>query len=206
MGSKVSSTASAVVSPLPTGASGGRRHALPALWAGARALLWALALSGPPWFALPARAEQLPEYRLKAAFLYNFALLTEWPSNVGGTLHLCVQGADPFGTELDALEGRAVGDRSIVVQRRSIGDDLSGCQIVFIAPSAMGGLSLVLDELRGSKVLTVADSPDAVRRGVALGMTVAQNKVTFAANLLAAHGAGLNFSSKLLRLATEVIQ
>jgi hypothetical protein len=70
----------------------------------------------------------------------------------------------------------------------------------------MGGLPRVLDELRGSKVLTVADSPDAVRHGVALGMTVAQNRVTFAANLLAAHRAGLNLSSKLLRLATEVIQ
>jgi hypothetical protein len=191
---------------MPTGASGRRRHALPALWACARALLWAVALSAPPWFALPARAEQLPEYRLKAAFLYNFALYTEWPSTVGGTLHLCVQGADPFGAELDALQGRAVGDRSIAVQRRGAGDNLSGCQIVFFAPSAMSGLSGVLDELRGAKVLTVADSPDAVHRGVALGMTVAQNKVTFAANLLAAHGAGLNFSSKLLRLATEVIQ
>jgi hypothetical protein len=195
-----------VVIPLPTCVGGRRRHALPALWAGVRALLWALALSGPPWFALPTRADQLPEYRLKAAFLYNFALYTEWPTNVGATLHLCVQGADPFGTELDALQGRAVGDRSIAVQRRGISDNLSGCQIVFIASSAMGSLSRVLDELRGSEVLTVADSPDAVRRGVALSMTVAQNKVTFAANLLAAHSAGLNFSSKLLRLATEVIQ
>jgi hypothetical protein len=194
------------VSPLPTGAGGRRRHASPALWAGARALLWALVLSAPPWFAFPTRAGQLPEYRLKAAFLYNFALYTEWPANVGGTLHLCVQGADPFGTELAALQGRAVGDRSIAIQRRGAGDNLSGCQIVFIASSAIGGLSRVLDELRGSTVLTVADSPDAVRHGVALGMTVAQNKVTFAANLLAARGAGLNFSSKLLRLATEIIQ
>lgn len=191
------------MSPLPTSSGGWRRHALPALWAGVRALPWMLALLS---FALPTRADQLPEYRLKAAFLYNFALYTEWPSEVGGTLHLCVYGADPFGTELDALQGRAVGERSIAVQRKGADESLGGCDIVFIAASAMDGLSRVLDELRGSTVLTVADSPNAIRRGVALDMTVTQNKVRFAANLLAAHRAGLNFSSKLLRLATEVIQ
>jgi hypothetical protein len=37
-------------------------------------------------------------------------------------------------------------------------------------------------------------------------MSVAQNKVAFEANLRAARGAGLNLSSKLLRLATEVIR
>jgi len=191
------------VSPLPTGACGWRRYAWPALRHGACALPWALALLS---FTLPTRADPLPEYRLKAAFLYNFALFTEWPTDVGGTLHLCVHGADPFGAELDALQGKVVGERSIVVQRKDVGDDLSGCQIVFIAASAMGGVSRVLDELHGRTALTVADSPGAIREGVALGMTVTQNKVTFAANLLAAHRAGLNLSSKLLRLATEVIQ
>lgn len=191
------------MSPLPTGTGGWHRHALPALWAGLRALPWALALLS---FALPTRADPLPEYRLKAAFLYNFALFTEWPNDVGATLHLCVYGADPFGTELDALQGKAVGERSIAVHRKDADESLGGCDIVFIAASAMDGLSRVLDALHGGKVLTVADSPDAVRHGVALGMTVAQNRVTFAANLLAAHRAGLNLSSKLLRLATEVIQ
>ena len=191
------------MSPLPTSACGWRRYAWPALWHGARALPWVLALLA---FALPTQAEPLPEYRLKAAFLYNFALFTEWPTDVGGTLHLCIYGADPFGTELDALQGKAVGERSIAIQRKGTDESLGGCDIVFIATSAMDGLSRVLDELRGSRVLTVADSPNAIRQGVALDMTVTQNKVTFAANLLAAHRAGLNLSSKLLRLATEVIQ
>jgi hypothetical protein len=45
-----------------------------------------------------------------------------------------------------------------------------------------------------------------MRRGVALNMTVAQGKVTFEANLLAARAHSLALSSKLLRLATEVVQ
>jgi YfiR/HmsC-like len=171
-----------------------------------RALLWIIGLAGLLAFAPAARADDLPEYRLKAAFLYNFALFTEWPAEVGGTLNLCIHGNDPFGKELDGLQGKAVGERSLAVQRKAIGESVGSCQVVFIAASSIGSLPRVLEGLRGRPVLVVTDSPGAARQGAALNMAVAQNRITFEANLQAARGAGLNLSSKLLRLATEVHQ
>jgi hypothetical protein len=156
--------------------------------------------------AQTANPQPLTEYRLKAAFLYNFALFTDWPADTGSPLNLCVYGADPFGREIDALQDKPVGGRSLAVRRTPAGGSLADCQIVFIAPSAITGLPHVLDELHGQVALTVADSPDAARRGVALNMSVEQDKVSFEANLSAARGAGLNLSSKLLHLATQVIQ
>jgi hypothetical protein len=156
--------------------------------------------------AQTANPQPLSEYRLKAAFLYNFALFTDWPAGTGSPLTLCVYGADPFGKEIDALQDKPVGDRFLALRRTPAGGSLADCQIVFVAPSAITGLPHVLDELRGRTALTVADSPDAARHGVALNMSVAQDKVSFEANLSAARGAGLNLSSKLLRLATQVIQ
>jgi YfiR/HmsC-like len=153
-----------------------------------------------------ASADDLGEYRLKAAFLYNFALFTEWPAEVGSTLNLCIHGRDPFGAEIDALQGKPVGTRSITVQRKGGGESLDTCQIVFIAPASIGALPRVLEAVRGGPVLTVADTAGSTRQGVALNMSVAQNKISFEANLAAARGAGLNLSSKLLRLATEVQQ
>ena len=64
----------------------------------------------------------------------------------------------------------------------------------------------MLDELRDTPALTVADTPGAARQGVALNMAVVQNRIAFEANLQAARAARLNLSSKLLRLATEVHQ
>ena len=176
--------------------------------ASARARTWlcALALALCAGASAVRAADELPEYRLKAAFLYNFALFTEWPAEVGNTLRLCVFGLDPFGAEIDGLQGKAVGERSIALQRKTGLDGLKGCQIVFIAPAAAGQLPRVLDALEGQTVLIVADSPGAARQGVALNMAVSQNKVSFEANLKAARAARLNLSSKLLRLATEVIQ
>jgi hypothetical protein len=156
--------------------------------------------------AAHARADDLPEYRLKAAFVYNFLVYTEWPADAAGTFNLCLVGGDPFGREIDALQGKAVAGRTIAVLRKAPGDSLKTCQAVFIATGAMDGLPRVLDGVRGQPVLTVADTPGAARNGVALNMAVAQSRVTFEANLPAARNAGLTLSSKLLRLATEVIQ
>ena len=53
------------------------------------ACLCALALLGSR-----AQADELPEYRLKAAFVYNFIAFTDWPADVAPTLNLCIVGAD----------------------------------------------------------------------------------------------------------------
>jgi hypothetical protein len=171
-----------------------------------RALMGALWLAALLLCATSARANDLPEYRLKAAFVYNFILFTEWPAATDGTLNLCIHGKDPFGPEIDGLQGKAVAGRSIAVQRKAAGESLKNCHAVFIAASLIDSLPRVLETMAGQPTLTVADSPGAMRQGVALNMGVAQGKVTFEANLQAARAAGLNLSSKLLRLATEVQQ
>ena len=146
------------------------------------------------------------EKDLKVAFLYNFMLFTEWPAELGPTLNLCIYGDDPFGSALDALHGRAVGGRSIAVHRRGGLESLKDCQVVFFAAQPLNRLPRLFDELRGRQVLTVADTPGAARQGVALNMIVAQNKVSFEVNLQSVRAGRLNLSSKLLRLAAEVIQ
>jgi hypothetical protein len=156
-------------------------------------------------FAPAAVSDELPEYRLKAAFLYNFALFTEWPAELGATLNLCVYGRDPFGEEIDALQGKPVGERRIVVRRVTSTEGLSVCQVVFIVSPAGDGIARVLATVRGASVLTVADAPGAARQGVALNMNVVNNKITFEANLTAVRAANLKLSSKLLSLATEVL-
>src|SRR5580698_11574234 len=101
-----------------------RRNAPVAAWC------LGLALIG---FAPAARSDDLPEYRLKAAFLYNFALFTEWPAGTGSALNLCVYGRDQFGEEINALQGKPVGERRVVVHRVTSVQGLSVCQVVFIA-------------------------------------------------------------------------
>ena len=64
----------------------------------------------------------------------------------------------------------------------------------------------MLDVVNGRPALTVADSPGAAARGVALNLATDGSKINFEANLRVARGNGLNLNSNMLRLATEVIK
>ncbi len=166
-------------------------------------VLWLLALiCCAQW----AHALDLEEYRVKASLLGNFAMFTEWPDAVGETLTLCVYGPDPFGEDLSSLKGKKIAKRSLAVKRVSSVDALGDCQIVFISRAVISNLPRVLDVVNGRPALTVADSPGAAARGVALNMATDGSKINFEANLRVARGNGLNLNSNMLRLATEVIK
>lgn len=153
-----------------------------------------------------AFAQTTPEYRAKAGFLYNFIAFTDWPPKVGSPLPLCVYGANPFGDELNALEGKTVNGRKLTIHYPGSLEQLKRCRVVFVANSAIDGLSSILDTLRGEPVLTVTDSRGALDAGVGINMLVRQNKIAFEVNLAVTRRADLSLSSKLLRLASEVRQ
>jgi len=158
-------------------------------------------------FSSHARADETAEYTLKAAFLYNFALFTTWPERSVDNFNLCIYGKDPFNQDFDSLmKKKNINDRKVIIHRINTIDHLNQCQLVFISRSAIGNLTNVIDSLKDKPVLTVADSPGVSEQGVVLNMNVKDDKITFEANLTTAKKAGLNLSSQLLRLATQVQQ
>lgn len=153
-----------------------------------------------------ARGDVLPEYRLKAVFLYNFIAFTEWPNLTGSSIVLCFYENHLFGTEVDSLNGRRVNDWTIRVAFKKSGEGLLDCHVLFIPNAEMKNLPDILEVLNQQPVLTIADSEYAAAQGVILNMQVENEKITFEANLAAARNAGLMLSSRLLRLATKVYQ
>src|SRR5438874_13496675 len=72
--------------------------------------------------ANPASAQVSREYQIKAAFLFNFAEFTEWPTqafqNNDSPLIIGVLGTDPFGSILDeTVRNEAVRGHRLVVER-----------------------------------------------------------------------------------------
>lgn len=156
--------------------------------------------------ATPAAGQGFTEYQLKAGVLYNFIAFTTWPETPHSVVNICIYGPDPFGREIDALQGRKLGSGSLAIRRASNVDALAGCQVVFIGQAAIGNLPRVLEHLGDRPVLTVADTPGSAVRGIVLNMEMMQGRLVFRANLAEARSRGLVLSSKLLRLASEVIQ
>jgi hypothetical protein len=172
------------------------------------ALLAGLAsLSGVPL----ARAQAIPpsEYQLKAAFLFNFAKFIDWPTSsfasTQSPFSICILGKDPFGRAIDeALQGKSIGDRRVVIDRAKNVAESVHCQIVFAGNSEAASLRGILAGLRGANVLLVGESQGFAASGGTIQFTIEENHVRFLINTDAADRAGLKFSSKLLALAKIV--
>lgn len=159
-------------------------------------VLAALPLSGP------ARAEVEPALRVKAAFLYNFAKFTTWPTSVtarGGPLGLCVLGDAGLAAALEAIEGKDVNGRPVMVRRLASPSDTEGCWMAFLPA---GTSVAALRAMSRPGLLTVGDSPGFGRAGAVINLYLAGGKVRFEVNVAAAKRAEVSLSSKLLNLAT----
>lgn len=153
-----------------------------------------------------ARAAELDEYQLKAAYVQNFATFTIWPAEIGNTLTLCIYGPDPFGAAVDALEGANINGRSFRVRRINTVDQIRGCAIVYVATETIENLPRVIDETQGEPVLIIADTPAAALGGAGINMVLEEGKIGFEINLVSLRENGLDISFQLLRLARKVYQ
>jgi hypothetical protein len=174
----------------------------------ARALLCACPLTAA--LAPPALAQQPAalEYRVKAAYLLNFARYVEWPEGslpAEGPLRICVLGVNPFGRALEDLAaGRTSAGREIAVSNLSSLRDAKQCAIVYISPEQWRRRPVPESELRALPALVVGDGRDFARRGGTIGFVIADETVRFVVNLEARDRAGLRISSRVLALATDL--
>ena len=154
-----------------------------------------------------ARAETViaEEYAFKATCLFNFTQFVKWPAAAGGQFTIGILGDDPFGGTLEKIiQGEAIGGRKLAVRRSRKAEELKGCQVVFISSSERANTGAILASLAGANVLTVGEHEGFVKQGGAIGFISEGTKVRFEINNGAAQRAGLEISSRLLKLATRV--
>jgi hypothetical protein len=146
-----------------------------------------------------------PEYKIKAAFLYNFAILTEWPTDAFSKkdhLIIAVIGKDPFGRILDeTLKNKTIGGRKIDVQRYKRVEDIGDCHLLFISSSEDEHLEAILAALGQRPVLTVSEIDRFNYRGGMIWLRKEKDEIKFRIRQSATRGANLKLSSKLLALS-----
>ena len=156
-----------------------------------------------------AQANPSNEYQVKAAFLFNFAKFIDWPASSFGNpqapFSICILGKDPFGRSIDdALQGKAIGEHPVSVQRVKDTAGARHCQILFAGILESRNLAPLLDGLKGASVLLVGDVDGFAASGGTIQFTLEEDHIRFLINVDAADRAGLKFSSKLLAVAKIV--
>ena len=157
---------------------------------------------------LRAQSAMQREYEIKAAYLYNFINYIDWPADAlpaaGGTITIGILGENPFGSALEALQGKQIKGRTLAVKQVASTKDLESCQIVFICASEKSRLTEILGQLKDARVLTVSECDGFATQGGIINFISERNKIRFEINPDAAKRLGLTISSELLKLAKLV--
>jgi hypothetical protein len=177
--------------------------AIAALWIAAAII----SLSVPPEAFAQSTVD---EYKLKAAFIFHFAQLTDWPENDRmenqRELFVCTLGSDPFDGELEStVTGKIIGSRTLRVRHVKEATEAKDCQIVFVAGNEMKKLPELLFQLANAPVMTIGEADGFIQRGGMLNFCEEGGKMRFEINLTPADRAGLKISSRLIVLAKNVL-
>jgi hypothetical protein len=156
-----------------------------------------------------AQSPDFREYQVKAAFIYNFALYVEGPTNADGIRKpytVCIIGTNYLGPALASIKGRVIRNRRLVVTQVREVEDVGDCEILFISASEKTNLTSILEAVRSRPVLTISDMERFTQSGGMIGLMTLDNKVRFEINLKQAQRSRLRVSSQLLKLARDVIE
>ena len=148
-----------------------------------------------------AVAQDIPlEYRVKAAYLYNFVKYVEWPERQGGTILICIAGGqNPFGT---VLEGLVRNERihGLSLATKTVLGFEPECNVIFTPKGS--NIPVYLRESSGMPILTVGETPRFIEQGGIINFFLdAGGAVRFEISRTAAQRAKLRISSRLLNVA-----
>ncbi len=177
-----------------------------------------------------ARADDAPsqEYKIKAAFLYNFLKFIDWPTDKEADhnepITLGIIGKDPFGKAFEPVKDKKINDREVVIKRfKSVAElkklgkegeaeldkqsgELKNCHLLFICSSEKDGIEEIIAAIKDRPVLTVADTEDFLKSGGIINFVMEEQKVRFEISDAAAKRSKLQIRSQLLRLAKKVVK
>jgi hypothetical protein len=147
------------------------------------------------------------EYRLKAAFLYQFPQFVEWPAAAwerATAVQICVLRPSPFGRELESLvAGESLNGRPLTVREVTASNGVAGCHVLFVGSGAQRAAE-VLRALDGQPVLTVGEGDRFLDGGGTIALRMVERRVRFEVSVANAQKAGLRISAQLLDLALHV--
>lgn len=153
------------------------------------------------------RAQPVPEYDLKAAFVYNFAVFTDWPADAsfeGNTLAICVNPNSVMRQPLLRLGEKQVKGRRLMVRSLTTMDDVRQCHVIFLGGADKDRWTKIRKDIASASVLTISDDEEIGNDGVIIALSSDASRIVFDIDTRAARQAKLALSSKLLRLARSV--
>lgn len=145
------------------------------------------------------------EYKVKAAYIYNFLRFVEWDDQPPGShqpLTIGIIGQDQFTPSLiRALQNQMIEGRPIVLKLLNWPDQSEKLNLLYVARSEQDQIASLLENVQGKKVLTVSEIRRFLPQGGMVQIWNDNNRVKFGINTIAVERAHLKVSSQMLQYA-----
>jgi hypothetical protein len=141
---------------------------------------------------------------VQAAFLYNFALFTEWPVLSVNQFNICVMASDPVLEALQPFKAKQVRGSPVTVTQIASASQVSSCQILFVGQAEHASIKSLSRQIGRTPVLVVAEENSFDPQNVTITLVPQEGRIAFKINHTSALASSLTISSKLLKLAQQV--
>lgn len=150
-------------------------------------------------------AQDVSGPNLKAAYIYRFALFTEWPADAlppAGPLTMCVVGDTAVRDALErTVQGKTVASRSVVVALGYPDKLPPQCHTLYVSGVSSAQAAGLIAGLRNMPVLTISDLEGFNRMGGILEFFYEAGQLRFSIRTDAVTQSHLQLSSRLIPLA-----
>ncbi|EKD26491.1 MAG: hypothetical protein ACD_79C01158G0003 [uncultured bacterium] len=157
----------------------------------------------------------ISEYQIKAAYIYNFILFTEWPnlsretSSSKDFITIGIIGENPFNDYFSEVKGKKIESLNKVLTIKELGAyeenmNINEYEILFISKSEEKNLKKILNLIKGKPVLTISDCPGFIEDGVMINLINKSKFIRWEINYKSVVDSSLKISSQLLTSAIRV--
>ena len=151
-------------------------------------------------------AQSATPREVKAAFMYNFARFTEWPTDAfvseSAELVIGVAGDEALRRRVDnVIRGKFAGIRALKTRHVKDPNDMASIQMLYIGGTAASRVEEFVQALHGVPVLTVSEVDGFVDKGGMINFLIANNRLRFEIGWDATEQSRLKVSSRVLTLA-----
>ncbi|WP_020585545.1 YfiR family protein [Desulfobacter curvatus] len=160
------------------------------------------------------QSQNLEEYRVKAAFIYNFTKLIQWPENAFDkerkNFKIAIFGNDRLKKGFQTIDGKISTGRIISIQYPDpkavdYKKILAESHIVFISRhTRLEQVLQILSNIGDRPILTIGEVKNFSRAGGIIQFFTRDDHLHFEVNIKKAEAHQLKFSSRLLKLAVIV--
>ncbi len=156
--------------------------------------------------------DKFDEIGVKAGIIASFIAFTSWPHNPSTAKEtkflLCIAGDDPYSEIFKKAPSSGIRGRALVVQ--ALPEEVSGtqlilCHVLVIRLNSKRDITKLLQKVSNLPILTISEFNNDRNHMSMINMARNENQIVFSINRAPSNQVGIEFRSKLLRLARKVI-